>query len=87
MWPPPSLHRVSTLLRRQQWTNGLINLVSCAHTAIVGTVVNSEGGQDSFAFATVLPVKKIEVHIADATSKEHRVSQMLTIPFPSLRRN
>lgn len=27
----------------------------------MGTVVNCEGGQDSFAFATVLPLKKVEV--------------------------
>jgi hypothetical protein len=29
-------------------------------TGIVGTVVNCEGGQDSFAFATVLPYRRIE---------------------------
>jgi len=31
---------------------------------IVGTVVNCEGGQDSFAFATVLPLRKVEVRVA-----------------------
>lgn len=33
------------------------------YLAIVGTVVNCEGGQDSFAFATVLPLKKVEVKL------------------------
>jgi hypothetical protein len=37
------------------------NLASLvAQQSIVGTVVNCEGGQDSFAFATVLPLRRVE---------------------------
>jgi hypothetical protein len=51
----------------------------------VGTVVNSEGGQDSFAFATVLPVKKIEVLYTLWTPlfQQPQSSPTLTNPFLS----
>eukprot|EP01032_Pedospumella_encystans_P010243 gene10243-11992_t len=43
---------------------------------IVGTVVNCEGGQDSFAFATVLPCRKVE-KVAPVTSILNSLSACL----------
>lgn len=39
----------------------LTNLVVTAFSALVGTVVACEGGSDTFAFATVLPLSKEKV--------------------------